>query len=1313
MASGRSRDRNSVESDGQKSENVPLVRKDGSETEELSAENTKKAEYGKTDLPDHRINMDTEGQPQTPEGNQEKHVTEDAPDTSVNLPLKDLGNKRAKIGNWYVSNIKKKECAHFVSRPDRVEVCRCGNDKSQHKYEDSGHTEPTWIREKHIIEMPTDAYGDLTLQGRGINKTAKYLRASDSTPPEVLYDMMRTQWKLKVPNLLISVTGGAENIYMDPRLEKCFSWGRLVEAAQSTGAWIITSGCNVGVAKLVGKAAWIFRYRGRGHHEIVTIGIAPWGALHNRDGLIRKEGGLPAKYHVDVNNQGGHLSLDDNHSHFILVDDGTQGDYWARTPLRTELERFISKQSVEEEADMKIPTVCVVLSGGLNTLDIIHSSVTNNTPCVIVEGSGGVADIIAQGVKMKTSEFTNSEIREKLHRLQDTDEDETITEATVKIQDIMRMSNLLTIFRKDKGSAQDLDVAMALLKASHSMETVNRAYQLKLAVLLNRMDIAKNYIFNSGWSWKPEDLYPALTVALIENKLTFVKLFCDQEVVLGYYVTKKTLTQLYNNIERTSVFHQKLKKIKRKPTKMDQYEKQEGVTFDHIEEALKSLLGKFPNLLDFRPQPQEPQLAINIQSQSAPNSSTLKYPIRDLLIWAVVQNRGELAEILWKLHSDCIAGALACRKILRVLSKEEKEIANVKSMTPLADLFEERASGVFSECFRENEKRAQLLLTRNSPAWGGATCLQLAWNDEKSFMLCEGVQKIMSNIWWGELSENNSLFRLFICLVFFPLICINVITFRDDQHLSSYDYIYKTFYRDDQRLSCFNYLDKKWQRKQWGTLTCLLRLHAFFTAPVVVFCYNAASYIGFLWLFAYVLMMDFQTTPSWREILLYIWIISLVYEEGRQLFYHHGGMKCMNQCRIYIFDFWNQVDVLAISLFTVGVVCRWITASFYAGRVILAVDFIVFCLRLMHIFTVSRFLGPKIIMMKGMTMVKPAVKLPKTGPAARARLPCGRFRAEMVVPRDIFSPEEVGALDFYVQRRLPRTIAAGGRIAGGYTNRQEQRKRWEQVCRALFDISGVQRTYNQVTHRWTDILDRERDLRDLLGVEVPGLGPPRGKRTEKEDAVAPKEEDAGQGGECSFAGPSGTSGGGASSDVVVVIDSEDTSGEEATQVAQEQTVRKQTVVVAGRVGHTKTSKPTRSMQALLARQRRLDATVAQYRRLVELEGEDTQSSTSNGTSASSSVIPRSAGQRSAPAKRSRAGRRHRRAAKAAPHSTLKARLRRAIHRVSDLEAEVRKLKEYQNLLEGLRLDHATLREQYDALALRHDALEAKVNTMHP
>lgn len=45
---------------------------------------------------------------------------------------------------------------------------------------------------------------------------------------------------------------------------------------------------------------------------------------------------------------------------------------------------------------------------------------------------------------------------------------------------------------------------------------------------------------------------------------------------------------------------------------------------------------------------------------------------------------------------------------------------------------------------------------------------------------------------------------------------------------------------------------------------------------------------------------------------------------------------------------------------------RLIPALRYPGRVILSVDFIMFCLRLMHIFTISKTLGPKIIIVKRM-----------------------------------------------------------------------------------------------------------------------------------------------------------------------------------------------------------------------------------------------------------------------------------------------------------------------------------------------------------
>ena len=43
---------------------------------------------------------------------------------------------------------------------------------------------------------------------------------------------------------------------------------------------------------------------------------------------------------------------------------------------------------------------------------------------------------------------------------------------------------------------------------------------------------------------------------------------------------------------------------------------------------------------------------------------------------------------------------------------------------------------------------------------------------------------------------------------------------------------------------------------------------------------------------------------------------------------------------------------------------RLIPALLYPGRIILSLDFIMFCLRLMHIFTISKTLGPKIIIVK-------------------------------------------------------------------------------------------------------------------------------------------------------------------------------------------------------------------------------------------------------------------------------------------------------------------------------------------------------------
>lgn len=87
------------------------------------------------------------------------------------------------------------------------------------------------------------------------------------------------------------------------------------------------------------------------------------------------------------------------------------------------------------------------------------------------------------------------------------------------------------------------------------------------------------------------------------------------------------------------------------------------------------------------------------------------------------------------------------------------------------------------------------------------------------------------------------------------------------------------------------------REKRLQPMGCLARLRAFFTAPIIIFLMNILSYFTFLLLFAYVLMVDFQPEPSWREYLIYFWLFSLVCEETRQVWagraepgrWHRGG----------------------------------------------------------------------------------------------------------------------------------------------------------------------------------------------------------------------------------------------------------------------------------------------------------------------------------------------------------------------------------------------------------------------------------------
>uniref|UniRef100_A0A8C5RXU1 Ion transport domain-containing protein n=1 Tax=Laticauda laticaudata TaxID=8630 RepID=A0A8C5RXU1_LATLA len=199
------------------------------------------------------------------------------------------------------------------------------------------------------------------------------------------------------------------------------------------------------------------------------------------------------------------------------------------------------------------------------------------------------------------------------------------------------------------------------------------------------------------------------------------------------------------------------------------------------------------------------------------------------------------------------------------------------------------------------------------------------------------------------------------------------------------------------------------------------RWKKFWTAPITVFMGNVVMYFAFLFLFAYVLLVDFKPPPrgpATKENILYFWVFTLVLEEIRQVgdllsvnlqsFFTDGGMNLIKKFKLYVEDNWNKCDMLAISLFITGITCRY--STFHDGRTVLAIDFMVFTLRLIHIFAIHKQLGPKIIIVERMMkdvfffLFFLSVWLIAYGVATQALLYPDDSRAEWIFRRVLYRP---------------------------------------------------------------------------------------------------------------------------------------------------------------------------------------------------------------------------------------------------------------------------------------------------------------------
>ncbi|XP_069135889.1 transient receptor potential cation channel subfamily M member-like 2 isoform X2 [Argopecten irradians] len=434
-----------------------------------------------------------------------------------------------------------------------------------------------------------------------------YIRVSDDGnkegpgPLDAVLKSLMTEWNLKTPNLLISVTGGAKSFQVKTQQRTAFRRG-LIKLARTTDPWIISGGSNTGIMKEVGEAVRDFNLTANCGQSIVAIGIATWGVVQNREHLrqstpmntvementnkvtssMSDDLNLSRSYKVERIANRNETFLNPNHTHFILVDDGSEHQFGKEIAFRAEIENAVANLKTDTGKDaVSVPVVLLVVEGGPNTIETVLNAVCKNTPTVVVKGSGKAADIIAfayehareiiqhgqESARGRPVSVFDDSLKSKIQAMI---EEEAwigiiLDDVCKNVEKCVKERNLITVFDITASSEISKGIDIAILKALMKVKSDNSLSQLKLALCWNRIDIANSEIMR-------DMSRQSLEIALADNdmimsalgldRVDFMDLFLDNGVDINAFLTAKRLKQLYHQVSANSILRTVMKKSK-------------------------------------------------------------------------------------------------------------------------------------------------------------------------------------------------------------------------------------------------------------------------------------------------------------------------------------------------------------------------------------------------------------------------------------------------------------------------------------------------------------------------------------------------------------------------------------------------------------------------------------------------------------------------------------------------------------------------------------------------------------------------------
>ncbi|XP_047448938.1 transient receptor potential cation channel subfamily M member 3 isoform X9 [Mugil cephalus] len=386
-----------------------------------------------------------------------------------------------------------------------------------------------------------------------------------------------------------------------------------------------------------------------------------------------------------------------------------------------------------------------------------------------------------------------------------------------------------------------------------------------------------------------------------------------------------------------------------------------------------------------------------------PEINHFPFPFHELMVWAVLMKRQKMALFFWQHGEEAMAKALVACKLCKAMAHEASENDMVDDISQELNHnsreFGQLAVELLDQSYKQDEQMAMKLLTYELKNWSNATCLQLAVAAKhRDFIAHTCSQMLLTDMWMGRLRmRKNSGLKVILGLLLPPSILS--LEFKNKDEMSYMPQDQDTYLQEkeeeepekpvkEKEEEDMEFTVRSYCETQYNSVAMLgkvttetsrkkdveevqnrhrlipmgRKIYEFYNAPIVKFWFHTMAYVGYLMLFNYIVLVKMDLWPSPQEWIVIAYIFTNGIEKMREILMSEPG-KLLQKVKVWLQEYWNITDLMAILIFSVGMVLRLQDPPLMNyGRVIYCVNIIYWYIRLLDIFGVNKYLGPYVMM---------------------------------------------------------------------------------------------------------------------------------------------------------------------------------------------------------------------------------------------------------------------------------------------------------------------------------------------------------------